>query len=141
VFERFAEGPRRAVFYARDAAFEQGSPLIEPTHLLLGVEREDKNAVEVFVAEHPAIEKLREINLIQGVAVGLLHVKFSEQTVSATRRAASSSEKEGCYATEIKHLLIGLLSVAEGSGLPEASRPNIAHRLWACIVGRVGGVR
>jgi ATP-dependent Clp protease ATP-binding subunit ClpA len=141
VFERYSEGSRRVIFYARDAAFEQGSATIEPSHLLLGLEREDKETVERFIAEHPAIEKLRESNSERGTSADLSKIKTSEETVHALRRAASSSDKEGCHGIEVRHLLLGLLKVTEANEELGGNRTNIAHRVWGCIVERVRGVR
>jgi ATP-dependent Clp protease ATP-binding subunit ClpA len=42
MFERYTEGARRAVFFARYEAIQIGSGYIETEHILLGLLREDK---------------------------------------------------------------------------------------------------
>jgi ATP-dependent Clp protease ATP-binding subunit ClpA len=42
MFERYTEKARRAIFFARYAASQYGSPYIESEHLLLGLLREDR---------------------------------------------------------------------------------------------------
>src|SRR5262247_2862995 len=41
MFERYTEGARRVIFFARYEASVYGSPYIETEHLLLGLLRED----------------------------------------------------------------------------------------------------
>jgi hypothetical protein len=41
MFERYTEQARRAIFYARVAAFRNGAPAIDSSHLLYGVMWED----------------------------------------------------------------------------------------------------
>jgi hypothetical protein len=94
MFERFTQGSRRAVFFARDAALEGGSSQIELSHLLLGLEREDKESAECFLAEHPMMRELRGADPIDGPATDLKKIKFSEKTKQAFRWAASASDRE-----------------------------------------------
>ena len=42
MFERYTEGARRTIFFARYEASQIGSAYIETEHLLLGLLREDK---------------------------------------------------------------------------------------------------
>ena len=140
MFERYAEGSRRVIFYARDAAFERGSATIEPYHLLLGAEREDKQTAERFIAAHPAMETVRESDPERGPAVDLTKIKFSQKSKRALAWAAESSDKEGSRSIGPLHLLAGLLRGIEN---PEANRPaRLSPRgRLGCIVDRLRGVR
>jgi ATP-dependent Clp protease ATP-binding subunit ClpC len=42
MFERYTEGARRTIFFARYEASNFGSPTIDTEHILLGLLREDK---------------------------------------------------------------------------------------------------
>ena len=115
MFERFTQGSRQSVLYAKDAAFQEGSATIGPSHLLLGLEREDKESVKRFIAEHPTIERLRRREPKRGRVAELKNMKLSEMGRLVLSRAALSSNTEGRNQIEISHLLLGLLSVAEAT--------------------------
>ena len=67
MFERFTKKSRRAVFFARYAALKEGAAQVEPNHLLIGLEREDKETTDRFMAEHPELERLRKIEPAPGL--------------------------------------------------------------------------
>ncbi len=60
MFERYVEGARRAVFFARYEASQFGSPYIESEHLLLGLLRQDKALRFRFSLGESAIESMRK---------------------------------------------------------------------------------
>jgi ATP-dependent Clp protease ATP-binding subunit ClpC len=45
MFERYTEGARRTIFFARYEASRLGSPEIDTEHLMLGLLREDKTLI------------------------------------------------------------------------------------------------
>jgi hypothetical protein len=55
MFEKFTEKARRAVFFARYEASQFGSERIEPTHLLLGLVREE-NALDPDLSDRTRLE-------------------------------------------------------------------------------------
>lgn len=59
MFERYTEGARRAIFFARFAASESNSPQIEPPHLLLGLLREDTSPLRDLFGDPAMRETIR----------------------------------------------------------------------------------
>jgi ATP-dependent Clp protease ATP-binding subunit ClpC len=54
MFERYTEGARRVLFFARYEASEPGSLSIEAEHLLLGLIRDGHEVTrEIFARSHP----------------------------------------------------------------------------------------
>jgi len=51
MFERYTESARRVIFFARYEASSLGSTTIETEHLLLGLLREHKSAIERVAAK------------------------------------------------------------------------------------------
>jgi ATP-dependent Clp protease ATP-binding subunit ClpC len=51
MFERYTEGARRAIFFARFEASQYGSQFIETEHLLLGLLREGRSLAKWFPGE------------------------------------------------------------------------------------------
>ena len=50
MFDRYTEGARRTLFFARDEAFKLGGQAIEPEHLMLGLFRAGDEPVDVLLA-------------------------------------------------------------------------------------------
>jgi ATP-dependent Clp protease ATP-binding subunit ClpC len=46
MFERYTEGARRVIFFARFEASQYGGPTIDPEHMLLGLLREYPSLLE-----------------------------------------------------------------------------------------------
>src|SRR3954464_13791991 len=65
MFERFTERARRVFFFARYEASQFGSTTIEPEHMLLGVLREDRNAVRRFLGPTAPAEDIRNKIAVQ----------------------------------------------------------------------------
>lgn len=59
MFERYTEGARRVIFFARAEALAYGSPEIETEHLLLGIIREDSETRRILGESSAAV--VREI--------------------------------------------------------------------------------
>src|SRR6516225_2500539 len=51
MFERYSEGARRVIFFARYEASQFGSTSIETEHMLLGILREDPNVTKRFTGD------------------------------------------------------------------------------------------
>jgi ATP-dependent Clp protease ATP-binding subunit ClpC len=118
MFEHFTEKARRVIFFARLEASKLGASAIEPRHLLLGLEHEEKKETARFVAEHPELKRLQEHVNPRGVpwkklstSVDMPLTEESKQALSAAKGAAEVAHLEGIGTAE---LLRGLLSVAKG---------------------------
>ena len=60
MFEKFTEPARRVIFFARVEAIQYGSATIETEHLLLGLIREDKLLLRLFLPDSKTIDGIRD---------------------------------------------------------------------------------
>ena len=119
MFERYTEKARRTIFYARFEASQFASPKIEPEHLLLGLLREDKVRLHLYL---PSFDSAEAIS-----------AQIEARTPPAAEKASSSvdlplsnpSKRVLAYAAEEanrlghkhigpEHLFLGLLREEEG---------------------------
>jgi ATP-dependent Clp protease ATP-binding subunit ClpA len=115
MFERYTQGSRRVIFFARYEASNYGSEYIETEHLLLGILREDR-ALAARLAKDIVAE--REIRLeIEGrtsrgkpfpVSV---EVPLSQEGKDVLNLAADSADQMGHRMIGTEHLLLGILRV------------------------------
>lgn len=117
MFERFTEGARRAIFFARYEASNCGSPFIETEHLLLGVFREDRTLAKFYPPGSNVEPELRaEIEKAippRERISGSVEVPLSSDCKKALMLAAEASERRGDRVIELRHLLIGILGIEE----------------------------
>jgi hypothetical protein len=124
MFERFTEGARRVIFFARYEASKYGSPYIETEHLLLGVFREDRKLAKFYPSGSDVEPELRaeiEKHITRGQRIPLsLEVPLSQECKIALKLAAEAADRLGADANswihrviEPEHLLIGVISVKE----------------------------
>ena len=120
MFERYSEGARRAIFLARYEAWQHGSELIEPEHLLLGLLREDRNpdhrgwieAVrdevdsQIFVGDPLPMEK---------------EVPLSKTCKTVLKLGVEEAHRLGHREIGPEHLLVGILL---GENCPAAKALN-----------------
>ena len=115
MFERFTEGARRAIFFARYEASNYGSPFIETEHLLLGVFREDRTPGKFYPPGGNVEPELRaEIEKASPPRERIstsVEVPLSPDCKKALILAAEASERRGHRVIEPRHLLVGILSV------------------------------
>ena len=124
MFDRYNEGARRTLFFARDEAFRLRSQAIEPEHLLLGLIRSgDEPAGELLARAHVTLESLRqggdpqrpipvEADLLDASVgpVSTPHgVPFSRACKRALRHAAEEADRLRHDDIRPGHLLLGIL--------------------------------
>lgn len=139
MFERYTEQARRVIFFARYEAGMDGSPAIEPEHLLLGIAREDKPLFERLLNLANPYEELRR--RLEGRAERRAHINpsvelpLAQDTKKILAHAHEESQGRGHRHLGPEHLLAGLLraegslaaQVLRGCGLTlEAARENLA---------------
>jgi hypothetical protein len=111
MFERFTEGARRAVFFARYEASQYGSPVIETEHLLLGVLREDTR----FVGRLPAGATELARNQIEALGPKKPHISagldlpLSNASKRVLAYAANEADDLNHRHIGCEHLLVGLI--------------------------------
>jgi ATP-dependent Clp protease ATP-binding subunit ClpA len=140
MFERFTHGARQVIFHARDQALRDGAGRIETLHLLRGLELEDKETTDHFIAVHPELERLRQIQPSLGPPADPKDMKLSKESIEVLAWAAESSDKGGSRSIGSADLLAGLLREIENR---EANRPvrlSLRGKLGR-IVDRLRGVR
>ena len=114
MFERYTEGARRAIFFARYEASKYGSPFIETEHLLLGLLRGDRSLAKRFLSETNVrairIEIEKQITPRERIPTSI-EVPLSPDCKKALVLAAESSEKLRHHHVAPEHMLVGILRV------------------------------
>ena len=115
MFERYTEKARRTVFFARYEASQFGSAYIETEHLLLGVLREDKPLVRIFLPAHGAVDLIR--NEIESATMKpetepqstSVDLPLSNEGKRVLAHAAEEADKLGHKHIGTEHIFLGLL--------------------------------
>lgn len=115
MFERYTEGARRVLFFARYEVSRLGSRSIEPEHLLLGLTREPHRGLagQLFSRAHVSLQGVcTEIE--RGIVIGQriptsVEVPFSKPTKQILEWAASEADRLKSAAIDTEHLLLGIL--------------------------------
>ena len=117
MFEKYTEGARRTLFFARYEACQYGSGSIEPEHLLLGLIREDKRLARRVFQRPGAAESIRkEIDaqvIHRGRISTAIEIPLSAESKQILRRASNSAEKFGHRDVDNVHLLLAILRTEE----------------------------
>lgn len=113
MFERFTEGARRAVFFARYEASNFGSPYIDTEHLLLGLLREGHGLTKWFPGESNAGTEIRteiekRIPRKERIPTSV-EIPLSEECIRALNLAVEAAGRLGHDQVELEHMLIGIL--------------------------------
>jgi enamine deaminase RidA (YjgF/YER057c/UK114 family) len=141
MFERYTEGARRALFFARYEASALGSVSIETEHLLLGLIRQPTEATgPVFAHAHLPLDVLRkEIESRTGVREKVatsVEIPFSAETKRVLQYAAAEADRLLHNEINTRHLLLGILreercvaaSILTGKGMRlDSAREHVAH--------------
>jgi catechol 2,3-dioxygenase-like lactoylglutathione lyase family enzyme len=114
MFERFTEQARRALFFARFEASQQGGTSIDTEHLLLGVLRESKGPISrILERYHVSGERIR--NDVEGRSLfrekvpTYVDIPFTSETVRALHFAVEEADRLRHRDIGTEHLLLGLL--------------------------------
>lgn len=111
MFERYTEGARRAIFFARYEASRFGSPYLEPEHLLLGLMRETGALAgfpgAVLDEVRSEIEKLSPKRMQISTSVDIPVSGTVKRTLS---RAAEEADASNDKHIGPEHLALGLLT-------------------------------
>lgn len=113
MFERYTEGARRAVFFARYEARSLGCTNIDTEHLLLGILRDDKALVRQvlltmdYESAHQKISGPSDISKAKPTASADL--PLSNDTKLALAYGAEEAERLNSSRIGTEHLLLGLL--------------------------------
>lgn len=112
MFERYTEGARRTIFFARYEASSLGWREIEVTHLLLGLLREGKGLFTVLLPKTDHASVHQEL-LRRGLMAPKISTSIDLPLTNASKRAlafaAEEAERLNSQPIGIGHLLLGLL--------------------------------
>jgi hypothetical protein len=118
MFERYTEHARRLIFFARFEASRYGSPYIETEHLLLGLLREDRPLVTMFLGQGHIEEEIRaevERQITQRERISTsVEMPLTTDCRTVLKLAAEEADRLGHRHIETAHVLLGMLRV-EGS--------------------------
>jgi ATP-dependent Clp protease ATP-binding subunit ClpA len=111
-FDRYTEGARRALFYARTGLSEHGGAAITDAHLLLGILKAAPE-LEPLIRPRLQIQRLSEC-LVGAVAAPLLlptsvEVPFDATAESALLEAARIADRFGQADVTTAHLFLAVL--------------------------------
>jgi Clp amino terminal domain, pathogenicity island component/NTF2 fold immunity protein len=113
MFERYTERARRVIFFARYEASQFGSVAIEPEHLLLGVLREDRNAISRFLGPKAPAEDIRNEIASRLAIKEKVSTSVDLPLTPASKRILAHSAEEverlGHHHIGVEHLLLGIL--------------------------------
>jgi ATP-dependent Clp protease ATP-binding subunit ClpC len=113
LFERYTEGARRTIFFARYEAGAYGSPYIETEHLLAGLLRADRLLARSVLRRPDAGESIRKelsTRLTRRERISTtVEIPLSGESRYVLRFAAKAAAKLGHHHVDNIHLLLGLL--------------------------------
>jgi ATP-dependent Clp protease ATP-binding subunit ClpA len=113
MFERYTQEARRTIFFARHEASQFGSPQIESEHLLLGLLRESKGALNPILGLKSSEEEVRDLVTAstkprQKFATSV-DLKFTNECKRILAYSAEEAERLGAKHIGIEHLALGIL--------------------------------
>jgi ATP-dependent Clp protease ATP-binding subunit ClpC len=114
MFERFTEGARRALFFARFEVSELGGPAIEAEHLLLGILRADEGpAPRLFATASLSYSDARAaIQTHQGTRERFstsFEIPFTDEAKHVLERAGEEADRLDHPDIGNEHVLLGIL--------------------------------
>jgi catechol 2,3-dioxygenase-like lactoylglutathione lyase family enzyme len=115
MFERFTEQSRRALFFARFEATQAGSVRMELLHLVLGILREDPDAILRFTGGRSPEEVRKALEgdvRHAGKSSTRVEIPFSDEFKRALERAREEADAQKDEAIRPGHLLMGVLAQA-----------------------------
>lgn len=119
MFERFDEGARRVIFYARAEADAYGTSNIETEHLLLRILREDKILCKDLLGGVERIDAVRK-----QVGTPLVtrqspakEIPLSIECEQALHFAVEDADRQGSRTISTKQLFVGLLRIENSRAL------------------------
>jgi ATP-dependent Clp protease ATP-binding subunit ClpA len=113
MFERYTERARRVIFFARYEASQFGSMTIETGHLLLGLLREDKQAIDRHlrtpVGTHGIREDIEAQMQVREKVATSIDLPLSDECKRILAYAHEEAERLNHRHIGTEHLLLGML--------------------------------
>jgi ATP-dependent Clp protease ATP-binding subunit ClpC len=116
MFERFTEGARHSLFFARLSAAEYASPLVETEHFLLGILCADPNVIGRFLPSKTDKDIRADVErrIPKENASTSIDIPLSNPCKRILAYAAEEAERLRHYRIDVGHLLIGVVREEDG---------------------------
>jgi hypothetical protein len=116
MFERYTEKARRAIFFARYEASQNGSPFIDTMHLLLGILHESKvlfseAGLQVSVA-HLSEDCRKALPPAHKMIPTNVDLPLSNECKQALEAASAEADRLGSESVGWQHLMLGLIKAS-----------------------------
>jgi ATP-dependent Clp protease ATP-binding subunit ClpA len=121
MFERYSEGARRTLFFARSEALQTGGRTIEPEHLLLGALRESDAVLRFSRARDTAstIRARLEPATVAGERVSTsVEIPFSPSCKEVLEQAAFEADALKNMTIRPEHMILAIIVRANGVAAP-----------------------
>lgn len=130
MFEKYTEGARKTIFFARDEASKRRARSIAPEHLLLGLLRADPELIQRLTSNTTqSVDELRlSINAVIPLTRedhNLKELGLSTDSKEVLHAAYEASESMGHHHIGVEHLLLGLFSEESRYGRSSDSTVDI----------------
>jgi len=114
MFERYTEPARRVLFFARYESSQIGTPSIEPSHILLGILREEKGLIRtIFSTQRVTPEQVRKhierVTVFQEEYPLSVEIPFAQRSKRLLQYAAEEADRLAHHGIGRPHMLLGLL--------------------------------
>lgn len=134
MFEKYTEGARKSIFYARQESISRAAESIAPEHLLLGLLRAEPSLIH-RLSPHPSVgaNELRR-ELMAALTLEDESPRSGEVPLSAEAKrvmfaAHEASSTFGHWHIGVEHLLLGLLGEEPGGTRKEAGTFDVGRFL------------
>ncbi|MDR2538518.1 MAG: ATP-dependent Clp protease ATP-binding subunit [Bifidobacteriaceae bacterium] len=129
MFEKFTDQARSVVIHAQEEAKNFNHTFIGTEHLLLGLlYDENSNAYVALKNQHVELSKLREVIITivgKGTSNGSDYKPFSPRAKQALDLALSEANKTGAANIGIDHIMLGIITEGEGTGIQALNQMDI----------------
>jgi ATP-dependent Clp protease ATP-binding subunit ClpC len=133
MFEKYTEGARKTIFFARDAAVKRNAESIAPEHLLLGMLRAEPEMIQRLSPDRVDSSDLAsEITATlpsESQGAELRELPLSSEAKDVLHLAHEASLAMRHWHVGVEHLLVGLLSAARQLGRSTEGKINIKEFL------------
>jgi ATP-dependent Clp protease ATP-binding subunit ClpC len=128
MFERYTEGARRIIFFARYEASQYCSPTIETEHLLLGVIRQDRNVTVRFLGDVASADVRKQIEALKTIrdkTSTSIDLPLSSECKRILAYAAEEAVRLNQQHIGAEHLFLGILREANCTAAQILSRRGL----------------
>jgi SAM-dependent methyltransferase len=142
MFERYTEGARRALFFARVEVSRRGGVALEPEHLLLGLLREPRGTV-ARLFDHTgltadAVRDALAAGIVSATGVPIsAEIRFSSAAKGALLAAVREADRLHDPFVGPEHLLVGLAADAQTGAGALLARHGLPHAVACARLERI----